>query len=308
MTANESGDDARSSSLSDVDEPMTDDQPQNGTLDSSAEASENDSEAVTERLERSPEKFRPRKDILLASGAVETPDGTPTRQLDGATNRHAASDVEGSLPGDGHAAVAVAPVTERPERPKSLPSPAGHRSTAAFKVPNPAELAGRKRKRSGVRTTSRSSSDDTDADEPLKKRTSSTRAEAEPCPVKMEETGAAERPQEVGALDDGEGHSAPRNGVGASPAREEAPMRPERSRKGRRKVGKHTRSRLKEMAANDDDDDDEDERGDAADVAHPDDPGTRPDEAEDLAVAGEDDDEMVAVAMAKNEEGRELIL
>ena len=291
MTTNEAGDDARSSSLSDVDEPMTDDLPQNGTLDSSAEASENDSEAETERLERSPEKLRPRKDILLAAAAaaVETPDRSPTRQLDGAADRHAAS------------AVASAPITDAPEPSESSPSPAGvDRCTDAFKVPNPAELAGRKRKRSGMRTTSRTSSDDTEADEPLKKRTSSIRGEAEPRLVKTEENEVAERPQGTGSLDDVEGHPGPGNGVAASPAREEPPLRPEASRKGRRKVAKHTRSRLKEMAANDDNDD---RRGDAAHVAHPDDPGPRPDEAEDLAVAGEDDDEMAAVS--KTEEGRE---
>ncbi len=81
------GNDGRSSSLSELDDPMGNDQPPIRT-ESSVEVeteNENDSEAETERLEISPIKLRKRRDVIVSSDAQQTFESSPIKPADRTT-------------------------------------------------------------------------------------------------------------------------------------------------------------------------------------------------------------------------------
>lgn len=293
---------SRSSSLSEIDARMEDEQAQSGTIATGSLASEHDSEAETERLERSPEKPRKHADagLSLDSDQVDPENRrealVKSTRLDGRTDDRT-SPMEWERNGTTESDFGIDKVLAT-SRSDAVMSPGEATLSGAYKVPTPPEVAGQKRKRpDGENGNGDASSDDAEADEPLKKRTGSVRGEAIPENLKVEENGTAESPNIPAAPEYAEEHLE--NGSDVEPlmvAKRETTKAGKVTRKGRRKGLKHATKRhntaeVAELAENE-----EREKEPANEDA-----GIPPGDAEDLVEPGEEDED-VDVAV-RNEEG-----
>ncbi len=252
MAEGERADDARSTSLSEIDERAVDRPPGKGASVTNADHGENDSEAETERLERSPEKTRKHKDIVIGLGLSHTTEGSPQPSMDETGERSVAPDTPGS-PTIKHPdplpwATSVIDHGGAVEKPLTAVSMMRETSSGASKLPTPPEVAGRKRKRQNGSGSAGalSSSDDAEADEPLKKRTGSVRGDQEP--IKVEPNGVTGSPEAGPAPVDEAPHQ--QNGAvnAKSPTdRDSSPTMVRTPRKGRRKAGRFVKSSVKEV-------------------------------------------------------------
>ncbi|KAI9882756.1 MAG: hypothetical protein M1823_005496 [Watsoniomyces obsoletus] len=299
MAEGELADDGRSSSLSEVDERIVDRPPREDVSVSNADVGENDSEAETERLERSPEKIRKHKDVVVGLGLSHTIDGSPKPLSDEAGDRSVAPDTPGSpttkTPDALPLAVSIINNGGAVEEPLTAVSMTHETSLSVSKLPTPPEVAGRKRKRPNGSVGALSSSDDAEADEPLKKRTGSVRGDQEH--IKAEPNGVTGSPENgtTAAVAEDEPHQ--QNGAdAASPAnREASPAVFRTPRKGRRRGGRFVKKSVKEI----------EERSVTEDVemqvdAPADDAGTQGGDVEEEAMDAEEEEGTDATA--KNEE------
>ncbi|KAI9681163.1 MAG: hypothetical protein M1817_002445 [Caeruleum heppii] len=196
--------DERSSSLSEIEDETVDDEAELDQPKGPTTATVNDSEAETERLEQSPQKFRKQRNVVLSAENKTAYEKTMTKlshsakaepRINGVTEQTA----EGQDASDGvaHQHTADADVESAAE-PRERLSPAG-------------SLAPRKRKRKGP--TSRSASAENESGEPARKRTGSIKSDPisdDYLPISLEDkrdTGTLEKDQEMrdDADDDEEG-------------------------------------------------------------------------------------------------------
>ncbi len=198
MGEHDDTDDARSSSLSEIDDRVDDDQARSGTLVTGSLPSEHDSEAETERLENSPVKLKRHTEVALLLDADRSNGKKSRRPLEQLNSRDAEADREESptpVKRNGHASIMDGMNNGHADESAASASTFERQvSSGAFKVPTPPDVAGQKRKRSdlGSGLGADTSSDDAEADEPLKKRKGSVRDETVATKVKGEENGADE--------------------------------------------------------------------------------------------------------------------
>lgn len=286
--------DARSSSLSDIDDRMDDDQARTVTLITGSLISEHDSEAETERLENSPEKSKRHANAVVGA-VIDYFDAKDIRRLSDKMKSHdAESERNGSpLPTGRNGAPRFfdggedAPMEDAPPDAKAVVQT----RNGSSKVPSPPEIAGQKRKRTDVDGADRgsTSSEDAEANEPLRKRKGSVRAEAASEKVKLEENGANEAPIGEGAPEYVEDRDENRTDAEGLKGPKEGRSRTTRAtRKGRRKTARQAAMDETDAVGNVDGND-----------SHDDD-RSRPADAED---AGEGDEDEDADAAARNEEG-----
>jgi hypothetical protein len=273
MRGDDDIDDGRSSSLSDIDERIDYDQARGEpTLSRRAPPSEVDSEAETERLEPTPQKFRKHVSIITAGTSAVRLFGTSTRQQ--AAKKEVSADVEAATaavgartPSARRRGETAPPPNNRVamDSPAPTPAPVAVSVSAAdinhspsprtvHKLPSPPELAGQKRKRPDggaaaaavVAGSEKNGDADVDeADEPLRKRTSFPRGDnVVPITVNNspETNGDAEAPHEDVAMPDAVVAGGAEEGSVAGPVKAERTASPSASRsnrKGRRRTTRH---------------------------------------------------------------------
>ncbi|KAI9831387.1 MAG: hypothetical protein M1826_003560 [Phylliscum demangeonii] len=233
--------DARSSSLSDIDDVLVDEGTGGASSVAGGPHSEYDSEAETERLENSPTKQRTRNVLLrssprtserstrlsepLATPEPETKFKKPSKvTLKGAKASTAVGSNGGTTEDDLHAS---------PEAPK-VPA-----DVATPEMSSPPEAAPQSRKRSRANSRSASDSDDAEAEEPLRKRIGSIKASMEggSSASQIKTELVATREQADSEMVNVQANELAQNDITEHPlaSTEEVAVTPSAGRKGRRK-------------------------------------------------------------------------
>jgi hypothetical protein len=160
-------DDSRSSSLSDIEDGLYNEQLESINPELRKAPVEVDSEAETERMEESPSKVQPQNDIYLSSGTQEK---SPSKLIY-STN---AADIENERDQSDSPEQAgqVSNGSNSANKTNIVLSP----NTKSRALSPPPDMAGKKRKRASAGDSNGSS--DTDSDRPLRKRTGSIKSDA----------------------------------------------------------------------------------------------------------------------------------
>ena len=300
------GDDGRSSSLSEIEDGLVEEHTQVASSIVGDLQNGNDSEAETERLENSPVKSRKRQNVLLSSETSPVLQSSRD-QLDGHLAR-SDSEAEIRKPATVRRSDEESPTREANADPEldPLENPSESGGGPAVGISAAPKIAGQKRKRRRDGGGNLSSAEsDSEAEEPLRKRTGSVRADVNGRDagedVKVEHSIDDDTAYAGTVPDHVEGHTEnPNDAEQGLGAQVETTLDTRTGRKGRRKTSPPPAREItpigagllmREEAHNETVDDDGDTRaGDAETVAE-----------------GEDEEEDIDTP-AKNEEGSKLDL